>query len=85
MLNIACGERISVNKLIEYIVEEARAAGCIPAGQKFVPEYKPVRPGDVKDSHADIGAARALIGFDPKIKVQEGLKHTFAAFRKFTR
>jgi nucleoside-diphosphate-sugar epimerase len=76
VINIACGERISLNTLIKYIGEEA--------GTKMEPEYRPSRAGDVRDSLADISAARALIGYDPKIDVREGLRRTFAAFKKFT-
>jgi nucleoside-diphosphate-sugar epimerase len=72
-VNLACGERTSLNQLIAYI-------GDI-AGTKLDAEYRPVRPGDVRDSLADIAAARALIGFEPTVDVREGLKRTFDAFK----
>ena len=34
---------------------------------------------------ADITAARNLIGFDPKVKVREGLRKTIDAFKAFTK
>lgn len=77
VVNIACGERISLNQLLEYIGAEA--------GIKLEADYRPTRVGDVRDSLASIEAARALIGFDPKVKVREGLAKTFAAFREFTK
>ena len=46
VVNIACGERISLNTLLRYIGEEV--------GTKVEPEYKPDRAGDVRDSLADI-------------------------------
>ena len=73
VVNIACGERISLNKLLEYIGEEA--------GFKLEPEYKPDRAGDVRDSLASIDAARALIGYEPKVDVREGLRRTLTAFK----
>lgn len=73
VVNIACGERISLNQLLGYIGEEV--------GRKLEPEYLPGRAGDVRDSLASIDAARALIGYEPKVKVVEGLKKTFAAFK----
>ena len=78
VVNIACGERISLNHLLTIIGEET-GGGKLPA------EYLPTRAGDVRDSLADIGAARSLIGYDPKVDVREGLKKTIAAFRDFTR
>jgi nucleoside-diphosphate-sugar epimerase len=73
VVNIACGERISLNQLLTYLGEEA--------GKKLEAEYVDARPGDVRDSLAAIDAARALIGYEPKVRVAEGLKKTFAAFK----
>lgn len=73
VVNIACGERISLNQLLAYVGEVA--------GKKLDPEYVAGRPGDVRDSLASIDAARELIGYEPKVKVGEGLKKTFAAFK----
>lgn len=73
VVNIACGERISLNQLLAYIGDEA--------GKKLEADYVAGRAGDVRDSLASIEAARALIGYEPKVKVGEGLKKTFAAFK----
>ncbi len=73
VVNIACGERISLNQLLSHISEESAF--------KLDPLYVPGRAGDVRDSLASIDAARALIGYEPKIKVREGLRRTFAAFK----
>jgi len=75
--NIAVGERISLNQLLKYIGEEA--------GMDLRAEYRPTRAGDVRDSLADIQAAKKLFGYDPKVHVREGLKRTFAAFKTFTK
>jgi len=77
VVNVACGERISLNQLLSYIGDEA--------GYKIEADYKPGRAGDVRDSLADITAARKLIGYEPKVLVREGLKRTYAGFKTFTR
>ena len=77
VVNIACGERISLNQLLEII-------GGL-SGAPLRAEYQEGRAGDVRDSLADISAARKLIGYEPKISVHEGLKKTFEAFKTFTR
>jgi UDP-glucose 4-epimerase len=77
VLNVACGERTSLNQLIKYIGELA--------GVRMEPEYRPPRPGDVRDSLADIHSARDVLGFEPAVDVREGLKRTFEAFVRFTR
>lgn len=73
VVNVACGERISLNQLLQYVGDEA--------GHELEAIYEPPRPGDVRDSLASIEAARALIGYEPKVMVREGLKKTYAAFK----
>ncbi|WP_394832698.1 SDR family oxidoreductase [Pendulispora rubella] len=73
VVNIACGERTSLNALVRYVAEEV--------GTRLEAEYRPDRAGDVRDSLADISAARALIGYEPQVDVREGLRRTIAAFR----
>ena len=77
VVNIACGERISLNDLL-------KAIGAI-VGKKVEADYMPERAGDVRDSLADISAARKLIGYGVKIGVEEGLAKTVEAFRTFTK
>jgi UDP-glucose 4-epimerase len=74
VVNIACAERISLNQLLAIIGEETKT--------KVEATYAPPRAGDVRDSLASIDAARELFGFDPKIKVREGIAKTVAAFKK---
>ncbi|MDB4940794.1 MAG: UDP-glucose 4-epimerase [Labilithrix sp.] len=77
IVNIACGERISLNQLLAIISEFA--------GMPVEPIYGPARAGDVRDSLASIHAARGLIGYEPRVDVREGLRRTFEAFLAFSR
>jgi nucleoside-diphosphate-sugar epimerase len=63
--NIGSGTRISINDLVERL----RAA----SGLNPVVRYGPPRPGDVRDSLADISAARKAFGFEPAVTMDEGL------------
>ena len=63
--NVGCGERISLNELIRVINRLA--------GRNIQPEYLPARAGDVRDSLADISAARRDLGFEPRVRLEEGL------------
>jgi UDP-glucose 4-epimerase len=74
MMNIACGERIDLNELARVIREIV--------GKGKTPVYEPERTGDVKHSLADIGAARDLIGYDPKVKFAEGIRRTIEFYAK---
>jgi nucleoside-diphosphate-sugar epimerase len=72
--NIGCGERISINTLYRIIAGEL--------GSDLEPEYGPPRSGEVRDSVADITAARAAFGYEPFVDVREGLKRSLAWYRE---
>ncbi|MCL2447703.1 MAG: SDR family oxidoreductase [Polyangiaceae bacterium] len=76
VLNVACGERISLNQLIEHIGELS--------GAKLEPERRPPRAGDIRDSLAGIDAARETIGYEPRVDVRTGLRKTFEALARTT-
>ncbi|TXD81707.1 SDR family oxidoreductase [Subsaximicrobium wynnwilliamsii] len=69
VFNIACGERISVNKLWDFLSEAA--------GKDLKPIYGASRQGDVRDSLADISKAETLLGYAPSFTVKEGLGVTW--------
>jgi nucleoside-diphosphate-sugar epimerase len=77
VVNIACGERTSLNQLLGHVGDLV--------GGRLDPEYRPTRAGDVRDSLADVGAARRLFGYRVEVDVREGLKRTFAAFQRTTK
>lgn len=72
VFNVACGERISVNQLWQYLKEAA--------GSNLEPTYGPPRKGDVRDSLADISKAERLLGYNPEVTVREGLRRTWDWF-----
>ncbi|MCA9257027.1 MAG: LPS biosynthesis protein WbpP, partial [Phycisphaerales bacterium] len=67
-VNIACGTSISVNRIIAMINERL--------GTNVRPNYVPNRPGDIRDSWADIRLARERIGYAPIVDIAEGLNKT---------
>ena len=71
--NIACGGRISLLDLIATINKIA--------GKKIAPKFDPPRPGDIKDSQADITKAGQLLGWRPRVDFQEGIEMAVAWYR----
>lgn len=68
-MNVACGDRITVNQLA--------AAMATRYGQADVqPIYQPIRAGDVRDSLADLSLAGQRIGYQPIIPFEQGLDAT---------
>ena len=43
------------------------------------PVFAPRRPGDVRDSEADISKAERLLGWKPEVPLADGLRRTAAA------
>jgi nucleoside-diphosphate-sugar epimerase len=68
IMNVAAASPASVNAL-------ADAIGAI-LSKDVEKRYAPERPGDIRDSWADIAEAKRLIGFEPRIGLEEGLRRT---------
>lgn len=73
VVNIACGEAITVNAIIKMINEIV--------GKSVKPIYAPARKGDVKHSLADITAAKKLLGFKPVVGFRQGLEKAIEWYR----
>lgn len=69
VINIAYGERTSLNQLWEYIKEISHSTKN--------PNYREARLGDVKDSLADISKAKKILGYKPQYSLKDGLKISF--------
>jgi nucleoside-diphosphate-sugar epimerase len=74
VFNIACGEQVSVNRLID----ELRKI----TGKDIEPRYEPSRPGEVVHSHADVSRAVSELGYRPTIGLEKGLRITAAYFER---
>jgi nucleoside-diphosphate-sugar epimerase len=74
VINVATGGRISLNQLFDVL------KGLI--GADASPLYAEPRAGDVRDSQADIGKARRLLGYQPLVALDQGLAQTVAWYRK---
>jgi nucleoside-diphosphate-sugar epimerase len=46
------------------------------------PVQEPPRPGDIRQSQADVSRAAELIGYQPKVDIEEGLRRTVEWFRE---
>jgi UDP-glucuronate 4-epimerase len=57
-------------------VELSRLIGLIETalGKKAVIDRQPMQPGDVPITFADISKARARLGYQPKMKIEQGIK-----------
>ncbi|MHC4762566.1 MAG: NAD-dependent epimerase/dehydratase family protein, partial [Planctomycetota bacterium] len=73
VLNIACGQAVTVNEIIDVINQLT--------GKNIKPIYTDPRAGDIKHSLADITRAGKLIGYKPTIQFKEGLQLAIEWYR----
>jgi nucleoside-diphosphate-sugar epimerase len=71
IFNVAASAPASVNHVAELI-------GQI-LGKEVQKEFKPPRAGDIRDSWADITAAREAFGWEPSVGLEDGLRRTVEA------
>ncbi|MGA9190086.1 MAG: SDR family oxidoreductase [Methanosarcina sp.] len=72
IFNIACGRRITINQLVDYINEILK--------KEIISVYSDPRPGDIKHSLADISRA-GNFGYNPKDEFKEELATTVEWFK----
>jgi len=71
--NVACGASFTLLELLEGISEIV--------GREADPVFEAARPGDVRESLADVSRAKELFGYEPRVDFAEGLKRTVESFR----
>jgi UDP-glucose 4-epimerase len=67
-LNVACGRSVSVLELAERVGELT--------GRPLRTVHGPAREGDIRDSLADLERARRVLGYEPPVGFEEGLRIT---------
>ena len=74
VFNLGESQTIELNELIALLEESL--------GRKAVIDRRPMQPGDVPVTFADIAKARALLGYDPQTKIADGIPKFVEWFRQ---
>ena len=74
VFNVACGVRTTLLDVLD------RLAGIF--GRRLEPRFEPARPGDIKHSLADIGAAQKVLGYTAPVPFEDGLRRTVEWYRR---
>ncbi|MBC7922055.1 MAG: SDR family oxidoreductase [Ferruginibacter sp.] len=72
--NVAAGDRTSLNQLFTLLQQLAAS--------ELTATYAPDRPGDIRDSLASVEKARIRLGYDPQVRIREGLAITWEWFKQ---
>ena len=73
VLNAGTGGRYTLNETLRLLEKIS--------GKTAAAKYEPPRSGDILHSQADITEARKILGYDPKISFEEGLRRTWEWYR----
>lgn len=74
IINIADGGQTTLLQLLEILSKLLR--------REVEPEFLPARVGDVRESLADITLARRLLGYEPQVRLEDGLRRTVEYYRE---
>jgi len=72
--NVGCGGSQTLNEIIKTINRIL--------GTEIEAEYTDPRPGDPRRSQADISKAKGILGYEPQVDFEEGLRQTIDWFRE---
>jgi len=73
VINVGVGGRFTLNQTIALLNEIF--------GKQVTPRYDPPRDGDVLHSQANISLARQVLGYEPKVPYEQGLRRTVEWYR----
>jgi UDP-N-acetylglucosamine/UDP-N-acetyl-alpha-D-glucosaminouronate 4-epimerase len=73
VFNVGVGGRVSLNQVTKALANIS--------GNTLEVRHEPPREGDIRDSQADITQARELLGYDPQVDFEEGIRRTFEWYR----
>ena len=68
VFNVACGARATLNDMLLHLGRWLEV--------EIEADHHPLRPGDVRHSFADVSKARSLLGYQPQVTFDEGLRQT---------
>lgn len=74
VFNAAGGRSVTLLELVAALNEVL--------GMHVEPEFAPPRPGDIRESMADIALARKWLGYEPQVDFREGLRRSVAYYRR---
>lgn len=72
----------NVGNPAEYSLNDFARVVSQVSGKKLDIQYLPARPEDPRRRCPDISKAKRILGWEPKVSLEEGLRQTMAAFQK---
>jgi UDP-glucose 4-epimerase len=77
IFNMAEGKQTSLIRLLEILSKQL--------GKTIEPIFAPARVGDVRESLADISQARRVLGFEPRVNLEDGIQATIDYYKSIAK
>ena len=74
VINLGGHEIISINQLIKHMETLI--------GKKAVVKYQPAHPADMRGNSADVTKARQMLGWEPQVELEEGIKNLVSWYQQ---
>ncbi len=74
VINLGESQTVRLDRLIQLLEETL--------GKKAIVDRQPPQPGDVPITYADISRARAKLGYQPRVKIEDGIRLFIDWFRR---
>jgi len=74
VFNGGTGARITLNEVLKMLSRIT--------GKPIQAKYDVARNGDIRDSQADVSLARKILGYEPRVLFEEGLRRTWEWYKK---
>jgi len=75
VLNLGASRRVALMRYIEVLEEKLQKRATL--------NLMPMQPGDVTDTDADVSETRAVLGYEPKVSVEEGVARFVDWYREY--
>lgn len=75
VFNLGCADPVNLLDFIKTIEKSL--------GKKAKKEFLPLQPGDVPNTFADVSKAKKLLGYQPKVKIEEGVGEFVNWYRQY--
>ena len=75
VFNCGTGRPTRIDELAKTIID-------LGGAKSLEPELQPARPGDIKDSYADISLAKKVLGYKPEVSLEDGLREIIESKKK---
>jgi UDP-glucose 4-epimerase len=75
VFNCGTGKPTRIDELARIVIDLCGA-------RNLEPELRPERPGDIRDSYADISLAKKVLGYAPEVNLKDGLREIIDSKRR---